>query len=90
MDHNHMGFIKSIQDTHPQLWESILNSSKSGLILIDEENDSISATNRLLLTYPDLHEAISTLINEWEQMHLKQNSKDYFKQITKDLKNEQS
>lgn len=88
MNHNDSGFLKSIQTTHPNLWESILASSKSGLIVIDQQNDSITATNRLLLTYPDLHEAISTLVNEWEQIHLKQNSKSYFNHITNELTKE--
>ena len=79
------GFLKSIQKTHPELWASILQTSKSGLIIIDEENDSITATNRLLFTYPDLHETLSVLINEWEGMHLKQNTKEYFNDIIKGL-----
>lgn len=80
------GFLKSIQISHPQLWDSILQTSKSGLIIIDEENDSITATNRLLFTYPGLHEAISTLINEWETTQLKKDSKECFKQIISNLK----
>ena len=73
---NDYGFLKSVKEEHPNLWESIRQAAKSGLILIDEQNDSITATNRLLFTYPDLHEAISTLINEWEYNHLKQNNKN--------------
>ena len=83
---NDYGFLKSVKEEHPNLWESIRQAAKSGLILIDEQNDSITATNRLLFTYPDLHEAISTLINEWEYNHLKQNNKNYFNEIIKGLK----
>jgi hypothetical protein len=78
-------FLKSIQSNHPALWESIIETSKSGLIIIDEENDAISATNRLLFTYPDLHEAISTLINEWEEMELKRTDKQIFQEIIGEL-----
>jgi hypothetical protein len=82
---NDTGFLKSVKTTHPDLWDTIEKTSKQGLILIDEENDSITATNRLLFTYPDLHEAISVLINSWEENHLQQNSKTYFNEIMKGL-----
>ncbi|MBD3840787.1 MAG: hypothetical protein IE909_02700 [Campylobacterales bacterium] len=82
------GFLKSIQQNHPDLWASIVKNSQSGLILIDEQNDSITATNRLLFTYPGLHEAITTLLNSWEETELKQNSREYFKELVKDLEHD--
>lgn len=82
---NNEGFLKTIQKTHPDLWATIEQTAKSGLVIIDEENDSVTATNRLLFTYPGLHEALSTLINEWEENHLRKNKKNYFNEIVKNI-----
>jgi hypothetical protein len=83
-----IGFIESIKQTQPALWDSIVSNAKTGLIVIDEKNDAITATNRLLLTYPDLHLAISSLINSWNEQTLKQTSQTNFKELIKDLKQE--
>jgi hypothetical protein len=80
------GFLQSIKETQPQLWQTIEKTSKDGLIIIDEENDAITATNRLLWTYPDLHETISVLINQWSERELKENSEDIFKNLISNLK----
>lgn len=82
------GFLANIKRTQPQLWETILKSSKEGLLIVDEENDSISPTNRLLWTYPDLHEAISVLINEWTQKEIKNTQKELFNDLISNLNKE--
>lgn len=56
------GYLKNEQ---PRLWESLCNAAEEGLIVIDEANDSVTATNRLLLTYPDLHTVLSFLVDTW-------------------------
>lgn len=83
------GFLENIKKTEPLLWQSIEKTSKEGLIFIDEQNDSITPTNRLLLTYPDLHETISVLINSWSEREEKNNAKYIFNEIIKELKEEQ-
>lgn len=59
------GFLEYIKKQKPRLWQSLVSAQTRGLVFIDEENDSITATNRLLLTYPDLHEIINDLVNQW-------------------------
>ena len=80
------GFIESIKQEQPALWELIKLHSKSGLIVVDEENDAISATNRLLWTYPGLHEAINTIINNWNYTNLEKCAKENFSQILNNIK----
>lgn len=65
------GFINYIKTTQPMMWQSIENAAQEGLIYIDEEMDAITATNRLLLTYPQLHEVLNMLTENWlsEQGH---------------------
>jgi hypothetical protein len=79
------GFIDTIKEDQPALWELIKLHSQSGLIVVDEENDAISATNRLLWTYPGLHEAINTIINSWNNLSLEKQAQENFSNILKDV-----
>jgi len=85
---NEIGFIKSIKQSQPDLWKAILEHTKTGLIVIDEQNDAVTATNRLLITYPDLHLTLSSLINSWNENNLQKDSELNFKNLIKDLKKE--
>lgn len=58
-------FIDYLRSEQPEIWESIKGAAAEGLILIDETNDAVSATNRLLLTYPDLHAVLNLLVDSW-------------------------
>ena len=80
------GFIESIKQQQPGLWKMIHDTAQSGMIVIDEENDSVTATNRLLWTYPDLHLTISSLINSWNEKNLQVNSEQNFKELIKNMK----
>lgn len=80
------GFLSSVKKSHPQLWQTILKCADDGLMIIDEKNDAITATNRLLWTYPDLHEALSVLINQWTERELKETKEDVFKSLISNLK----
>ena len=67
-------YIESLKTEHPQLWFSIAAAAHDGLVVIDEESDAITATNRLLLTYPGLHEILSFLNDQWTESTLLENS----------------
>ncbi|PCI28991.1 MAG: hypothetical protein COB67_05245, partial [SAR324 cluster bacterium] len=54
-------YISYLKLEQPQIWLSILRAAEDGLIFVDEANDSVTATARLLLTYPDLHEVFNML-----------------------------
>lgn len=58
-------FIEYLKFEQPRLWEAINGAADDGLIIIDEENDAVSATNRLLLTYPELHSVLNLLVDNW-------------------------
>ena len=60
-------FIKYIRETQPLLWQSVKMAANEGLIVIDEKNDGICATNRLLVTYPGLHKVLQRIINSWAE-----------------------
>ncbi len=75
------GFIESIKENQPVLWQSIKSASEKGLIVIDEETDAITATNRLLLTYPDLHEVLAFLTNQWISASLESEMFSIFEHI---------
>ncbi len=63
-------FISYLKSKQRGLWQTLLIASADGLVVIDEENDAVTATNRLLLTYPGLHEALQRLTDEWAERHL--------------------
>lgn len=58
-------FIDYLKCEQPKIWESISSAAADGLIVIDEGNDAVTATNRLLLTYPDLHTVLNLLVENW-------------------------
>jgi len=62
---NTPGLLASIKAGAPKLWESLEHAAGLGLIFIDEEHDAVTATNRLLLTYPDLHGVLNQIIDHW-------------------------
>jgi len=64
-DRQHAGLLASIKAGAPKLWESLEHAAGLGLIFIDEEHDAVTATNRLLLTYPDLHGVLNQIIDHW-------------------------
>lgn len=59
------GFIDSLKQDQPQLWALILKAGEDGLIMVDEPNDAVTATNRLLLTYPGLHDLLAYFTDQW-------------------------
>jgi hypothetical protein len=59
------GILASMKEDAPNLWDALEKAQSNGLIFIDEIHDSITATNRLLLTYPDLHEMINQIVDHW-------------------------
>jgi hypothetical protein len=67
---SHARFIEFLKSQHPAIWASLQNAAVDGLVQIDEDADTVTATNRLLLTYPGLHEAIHGLINGWAENQL--------------------
>ena len=80
------GFIESIKKEQPSLWEVLKKTANNGLVIIDEQNDAVTATNRLLWTYPDLHLTISSLINSWNEKDLEKNSEANFKELIENIK----
>jgi hypothetical protein len=60
-------YINYLKLEQPEIWQSILSAENDGLIVIDEETDSVTATNRLLLTYPGLHDILNMLVEGWNQ-----------------------
>jgi hypothetical protein len=61
------GFIDYIKIKNPSVWASLEYAAQEGLVYVDINSDAVTASNRLLLTYPDLHEILSTLINQWAE-----------------------
>ncbi len=61
------GFIDYIKIKTPSVWASLEYAAQEGLVYIDTDSDAVTASNRLLWTYPDLHEVLSTLINQWAE-----------------------
>ena len=59
------GYIAYLKLNQPQIWLSLKKAAADGLIFIDEEADAITASNRLLLTYPNLHEVLNLLVESW-------------------------
>lgn len=61
------GFISHIKKTQKATWSLLQQASNEGLVIIDEDNDAITPTNRLLLTYPGLHKALGCIINNYAE-----------------------
>lgn len=72
-------FISSLQREQPQLWQTIVSAANEGLIIIDQENDAVTATNRLLLTYPGLHDILAFITNQWTENQM--NTKKHFQNL---------
>ena len=76
-------YIEYVKSKEPRIWQSLVAAAADGLIYIDEEKDAITATNRLLLTYPDLHEVINYLVGEWKAEEAKGLGKDHIISLIK-------
>jgi len=61
------GLIEHLKTRQPRTWALLQQAAREGLVAIDEQTDALTATNRLLLTYPGLHDAIATLANAWAE-----------------------
>lgn len=83
-----MSFTSYLQEHQPKIWHSLVEAAKDGLVLIDEEKDSVTATNRLLLTYPDLHGVLSLLIDNWAVREKENHGEAAWKLLMKGLENE--
>ncbi len=80
------GYIEYIKEKQPAMWALIrITAEKDGLIVIDEKNDAVTATNRLLWTNPCLHECLSTMVNEWTNDHLDEDL--LFKNLIRNINN---
>lgn len=59
--------IEHLKTRQPATWALLKAAAADGLVVIDEETDPFTATNRLLLTYPGLHDTLATLTNAWAE-----------------------
>ena len=73
------GFFEYLQREERATWTLLKIVGKDGLVIINPETDAVTATNRLLLTYPGLHEILTTLINQWAEEQ--QNVSDAFRSL---------
>lgn len=60
-------FIPYLKTQHPAVWRTLLIAAADGLVVIDEDNDAVTATNRLLLAYPGLHDFLTRMTDEWAE-----------------------
>jgi hypothetical protein len=72
-------FLAYIKQEQPLLFQQLCIVEAEGLIVLDEKTDSLTATNRLLLTYPGLHDVLSRIINDWAEK--RENYTEHFKQV---------
>lgn len=64
------GFIHFVKEKQPRMWALIHKTAEeTGLIVVDEENDAITATNRLMWANPVLHDCLATLVDQWTRDH---------------------
>jgi hypothetical protein len=59
--------VEYMRERQPASWALLKLAAAQGLVVIDEATDSITATNRLLLTYTGLHEVVSMLVDSWAE-----------------------
>ena len=75
-------FIESMKTDQPMIWAKLLEAAADGLVFIDEETDAVTATNRLLLTYPDLHDLLNFFTDQWVEMEM--TKPNFFKDLLKE------
>jgi hypothetical protein len=63
-------FIPHLKSNHAAVWRTLLIAAADGLVVIDEANDAVTATNRLLFTYPGLHDFLTRMTDEWAERHV--------------------
>lgn len=78
-------YIDYLKIQHPKIWESLNRAAQDGLVYIDHEADSVTATNRLLLTYPDLHDILNVINEEWYKDKAIKAGEDQFKDLISQL-----
>ena len=78
-----MGYVQYVKEQQPQMWASFERAATEGLIFIDEENDAITATNRLLLTYPGLHDVLAMLAQDWALLQGKLEGQEIIRNLIK-------
>jgi hypothetical protein len=59
--------IEHLKTEKAATWALLQDAASKGLVVIDEQTDSVTATNRLLLTYPGLHNILATISNAWAE-----------------------
>ncbi|MFC1652437.1 hypothetical protein ACFL3F_01835 [Planctomycetota bacterium] len=72
------GFLDFLHKEHRAIWTALKIAEQENLVHMDTETDAISGTNRLLLTYPGLHDVLSLLTNEWAE---NQNNTEAFHEL---------
>lgn len=81
-------FTAYLRENQPKVWNSLVQAAQEGLIVIDEELDSVTATNRLLLTYPDLHAVLCYLIDNWAVREKESHGASSWEMLIKGLEHE--
>ncbi len=60
---NSPGLIEHLRTRQPATWALLKLAALDGLVVIDEQTDSVTTTKKLSLADPGLHDTITTLVD---------------------------
>tara|TARA_B100001287_G_C22520582_1_gene452531 strand:- start:180 stop:452 length:273 start_codon:yes stop_codon:yes gene_type:complete len=77
----HDSFLEYLAEKQPVFFKSLEMAQKQGLLLVDEEIDAVSASNRLLFTNDVLQQTLNLMVADW--MDYETRSLEHFREIVR-------
>lgn len=77
----HDSFLEYLAEKQPVFFKSLEMAQKQGLLLVDEEIDAVSASNRLIFTNDVLQQTLNLMVADW--MDYETRSLEHFREIVR-------
>ena len=61
----HDSFLEYLSERQPVFFKSLEMAQKQGLLIVDEDIDAVSASNRLLFTNDVLQQTLNLMVADW-------------------------
>ena len=81
----HDSFLEYLSERQP-VFKSLEMAQKQGLLIVDEDIDAVSASNRLLFTNDVLQQTLNLMVADW--MDYETRSLEHFREIVRGIRDE--
>lgn len=82
----HDSFLEYLVEKQPIFFKSLEMAQKQGLLVVDEDIDAVSASNRLLFTNDVLQQTLNLMVADW--MDYETRSLEHFREIVRGIRDE--